>query len=128
MLLRLTLKRAYAPSPSLTALKNKSRMNIHGALLKTVAQNRPARLHFFETPSATEWGYPVEGDQFVPTRFVDIGSTLERKLEAMAKYESELRPAPHPRSLESLRSRAAYWGQVIHRPYAEAFVVGREIE
>ena len=94
---------------------------------RPVAKNRPDKLYFFETPSASEWAYPADRDQFIPTRFVDISATLERKLAAMAKYESELRPPPHPRSLEALRSRAHYWGQTASMGAAEAFVVGREL-
>jgi LmbE family N-acetylglucosaminyl deacetylase len=87
----------------------------------------PQKVHCFETPSSTEWGPPDPASQFVPTRFVDISETIDRKLEAMACYETELRPAPHPRSLEALRSRAAYWGQIVGRRYAEPFVVVREV-
>ncbi len=87
----------------------------------------PNALYAYETPSSTEWGIPAESLQFVPTRFVDIERTLERKLEAMACYTSELRPAPHPRSLEALKTRAAYWGQWAACAYAEPFVVVREI-
>lgn len=88
----------------------------------------PSKLHFFETPSASEWGRPDPASKFAPTRFVDIGATIDRKLEAMACYTSEVRPHPHPRSLESLRARAAYWGQFAGCSYAEPFVVVREVE
>lgn len=88
----------------------------------------PRKLHLFETPSSTEWGAPDPTSQFTPTRFVDITDTIDRKLEAMACYETELRPAPHPRSLDALRSRAAYWGQTVGCAYAEPFVVVREVD
>lgn len=87
----------------------------------------PRSVYLFETPSSTEWSWPDPGSAFVANHFVEVTSTLERKLAAMACYTSEVRPSPHPRSLEALRSRASYWGQVITRPYAEAFVVGRQV-
>lgn len=87
----------------------------------------PRSIYLFETPSSTEWSWPDPNAAFVPNHFVDVSTTLERKLEAMACYKTEVRPSPHPRSLEALRSRAAYWGQVITRPYAEAFVVARQV-
>ena len=76
----------------------------------------------FYTPSSTEWS----GAGFTPNLYVDITSTIEQKLAAMALYESELRPAPHPRSLESLRATAAFWGSHAGYAYAEPFVVVRE--
>ena len=75
----------------------------------------------------TEWSWPDVNAAFVPNHFVDVSATIDRKLAAMACYTSEVRPAPHPRFIDALRSRAAYWGQVVTRPYAEAFVVGRQV-
>jgi LmbE family N-acetylglucosaminyl deacetylase len=88
------------------------------------------RLHrfaVFETPSSTEWGWPVGGEVFRPNCFVDVTRTLDTKLQAMSCYESELRPEPHPRSLSALRSRAATWGSVVGRRAAEPFQVLREV-
>ncbi len=78
----------------------------------------------FETPSSTEWNTP---SQFLPNHFVDISGTLEDKLKAMAFYPTEIRDYPHPRSLESLRHRAAYWGSCVMMEAAEAFVVCRSV-
>ena len=50
------------------------------------------------------------------------------KVRAFALYESEVRPAPHPRSPESLRARAATWGSVAGCGAAEAFRIVRELE
>lgn len=81
----------------------------------------------FETPSSTEWAWPVQGSTFEPALFVDVASTLEEKLDAMSCYETELRDYPHPRSLRALRERAAYWGSRVGRQSAEAFQVLREV-
>jgi LmbE family N-acetylglucosaminyl deacetylase len=78
----------------------------------------------FETASSTEWS-PVQ--RFAPSHFVEISSTLDEKLRAMSCYPSEVRRSPHPRSLESLRSRASYWGSCVLVSAAEAFVVYRRI-
>lgn len=87
----------------------------------------PRRLYCFETPSSTEWSSTDPALQFAPNTFVDIGATVERKLQAMACYATEVRPHPHPRALDSLRARAAYWGQHACRAHAEPFVLVREI-
>ena len=86
------------------------------------------RVLTFETPSSTEWSGPYPEYLFAPNVFVDITATLGQKLEAMAAYPTELRDFPHPRSLESLRARATYWGSQIGVEAAEPFFLVREIQ
>lgn len=81
----------------------------------------------FETPSSTEWAWPLPETGFRPNHFVDITGQLDRKLAAMAFYTSELRPEPHPRALESLRRNAQKWGSTAGRPAAEAFMLMRSV-
>jgi len=57
---------------------------------------------------------------------VDISATIERKLQAVAAYESQFGPGKHVvgRSgdvLEQLRTRARYWGWLTGVEYAEPF-------
>ena len=85
------------------------------------------RFAVYETPSSTEWGWPLGSPAFQPDHFVNITETLEQKLAAMSCYESELRPYPHPRSLQALGERAAYWGSQVGFRAAEAFRVLREL-
>jgi len=79
-------------------------------------------LYTFETPSASDWGVAP----FTARRFVDVTAHLERKLDLMRAYVSELRPYPHPRSISALDARAAFWGQQAGYDAAEAFDVVRE--
>ena len=81
----------------------------------------------FETPSSTEWAWPMTGTEFRPNLFVDVTDTIEAKIAAMECYETELRDYPHPRSSRALRERAAYWGSHIGRLAAEPLVVLREV-
>jgi LmbE family N-acetylglucosaminyl deacetylase len=81
----------------------------------------------YETPSSTEWGVPQLWPSFQPNIFVDIGSTLEKKLQAFSCYTAEVCPEPHPRSLPALRDRARYWGSLINRPAAEPFICVRSL-
>lgn len=86
----------------------------------------PGRVLHFEVPSSTGWETPAS---FSPNSFVALTEALlEKKLAAMACYAEELRPAPHPRSLEALRTRAAYWGQLCGATYAEPFQLMREVQ
>lgn len=79
----------------------------------------------FETPSSTEWGSSCLTISFQPNVFVDIDPFLERKIEAFSCYSAEVRPYPHPRSAKALADRAHYWGSLINRRAAEAFVLVR---
>jgi LmbE family N-acetylglucosaminyl deacetylase len=86
------------------------------------------RLLCYETLSETEWASPMGGENFVPTMFVDISAHLSTKLNAMNCYKSQLRPAPHPRSLTALEALARVRGASISVAAAEAFVLVRGIE
>lgn len=106
----------------------------HGILFAAVqVATRPYGAPFvrevlaFETPSSTEWGAPAIQGAFVPQVYVDITATLEDKIRAFCRYEREVRPAPHPRSPESLRARARTWGSVVGKEAAEVFSVVRSI-
>ena len=88
------------------------------------------RVCSFEIPSSTDWAPPIPGSVFMPNLFVDISETLETKLTAMKAYAqtyvSELRPFPHPRSLEALRAYAQRSGATSGLFAAEPFMVLRE--
>ncbi|PKM94931.1 MAG: GlcNAc-PI de-N-acetylase [Firmicutes bacterium HGW-Firmicutes-1] len=85
-------------------------------------------IYCFETPSSTEWNFQYGDNLFKPNVFVDIESTIEYKLNAMAEYKSEIREYPHPRSLEALEVIAKRWGTVVGKKYVEAFELIRKVE
>ncbi|TWT87097.1 1D-myo-inositol 2-acetamido-2-deoxy-alpha-D-glucopyranoside deacetylase [Pseudobythopirellula maris] len=86
----------------------------------TPGQPVRALLSYFVN-SSSEWGARAPHTTFCPNYYIDIGETIETKLQAMAAYADELRDAPHPRSLEAIRQRAAVMGQEVGYHYAEAF-------
>jgi LmbE family N-acetylglucosaminyl deacetylase len=79
----------------------------------------------YETLSETHWNAPHLEPGFTPSLTVDISSEIERKLEAMRCYESQLTPFPEPRSLEALRALALFRGSQAGVAYAEAFQIVR---
>jgi LmbE family N-acetylglucosaminyl deacetylase len=81
-------------------------------------------VYAFDTASSTEWAYPRT---FVPDTWIDISITLDAKLAAMACYESELRPYPHPRSLKALEYRARAFGNQVCMDAAEVFMTVRRL-
>lgn len=84
-------------------------------------------LLFFEVPSSTEWRPAGSAEPFIPNWFVDISTTLARKLQALEVYESELRAFPHPRSLKAVNALATWRGATAGVEAAEAFVLGRKL-
>lgn len=70
----------------------------------------------FYTVSSTEWGRG-----FIPDTWIDISDTLEKKIEAFLCYHSEVREYPHPRSAESLRHAAHFFGNQCAMCAAEPF-------
>jgi len=93
----------------------------------TLTATRPVRgctveaVYAYEVPSSTEWAFDSFAPAFKPNVFVDVASTLDAKIQAMAVYESESRDFPHPRSPQSIRAQARRWGSASGLDAAEAF-------
>jgi LmbE family N-acetylglucosaminyl deacetylase len=81
----------------------------------------------FEVPSSTEWRMAGSGIPFAPNLFIDISGTLDKKLNALKAYESEMRPFPHARSLEAVEHLARWRGASAGMPAAEAFQLARAL-
>lgn len=76
---------------------------------------------FFETPDGSagfDPNYFVEFDYF--TKELKL-ATIERS------YKNELRPYPHPRSLEGMETMMRYRGSQCGYPYAEGFKIYRSV-
>lgn len=84
----------------------------------------------FEIPSSTDWAPPIPGSIFTPNLYVDISETLETKLTAMKAYAdthwAEVRPYPHPRSIEALTAYSQRHGVAAGLLAAEPFMVLRD--
>lgn len=85
------------------------------------------RIFGFEVCSSTEWAFGSFHPAFVPNRYVDISSTLEKKMASLDAYSMEMRPFPHVRSPEAVRALATWRGACAGLNAAEAFSVIREI-
>jgi LmbE family N-acetylglucosaminyl deacetylase/CheY-like chemotaxis protein len=87
----------------------------HNASL--VAARRVPRIYAYQTPSTTA--------EFRPSRFISVDDVLERKLEAIAAFESQtsIRNYLAP---DLLNATARYWGRFATSLYAEPLEVIRE--
>lgn len=85
-------------------------------------------LYFMEIPSSTDWAFPVDGQQFRPDTFIEIGEEgLSRKLEALYAYEGVMRKYPHSRSDEAIRALAVLRGSQVGRNLCEGFQTAMNI-
>jgi N-acetylglucosamine malate deacetylase 1 len=85
------------------------------------------RLLTYAPMSSTEWT-PAAVNWFIPNWYVDVTTTLERKVMAFSHYETEHREYPHPRSERAIRAAASFHGSSCGCDYAEPFVLVRSIE
>ena len=83
------------------------------------------RVLAYETISETGYGLGADS-RFEPNYFVDIGRFLERKLQTIAIYESEVGDFPFPRSIEAIRALATIRGAASGFAAAEGFQLLRE--
>ena len=106
----------------------------HGAAsLAALVAARPSpqcpvrKLLCYETLTETEWAPPTADKVFCPNVFINIESHLQKKLDAMSCYVSQLREPPSSRSLKTIEALAVYRGTSVHLPAAEAFQLVREV-
>jgi LmbE family N-acetylglucosaminyl deacetylase len=95
---------------------------------RPVPNSQIVTLLFFEVPSSTEWQVGAGSQAFFPSWYVEISSTLTKKMEALKAYSSEMRSFPHPRSLDAVEALARWRGASAGVAAAEAFVMGRYID
>lgn len=85
------------------------------------------QMAFFEVLSSTEWRPSASDMHFCPNWFVDIEEALDKKIEALKVYESELRLFPHSRSIDGVEYLAKFRGISAGLCAAESFMLGRLI-
>ena len=84
----------------------------------------PKMVLAYETLSETHWNVSGVEPSFNPEFYINVDNTLDKKLEALSSYKSQLKNN-HSRSLEACQSLAAFRGSQNGCNYAEAFKVVR---
>jgi N-acetylglucosamine malate deacetylase 1 len=92
------------------------------------ARHGVKRVLSYEILSSTDAMPAGVARAFVPNVFIDISKFIERKLEIMDLYATEVHEYPMPRSLDSIRALARLRGSTIGAEYAEAFSLVREVD
>ncbi len=93
---------------------------------RPIPGTRPVEILACEVNSSTEWAPPTM-TPFVPTDFLDISSSLDRKIAALECYENEICDWPHPRSAKGVRVLAQWRGSQSGLEAAEAFSLVRRV-
>jgi len=84
-------------------------------------------VYAYETLSETHWNTAYLEPGFVPNVHFDISNFLEKKIEALGRYKSQIQPAPATRSLEAVRAQAVWRGAQVGLTAAEGFVLVRRL-
>jgi hypothetical protein len=86
------------------------------------------RIMCYEVLSETGFNLNPTAPVFSPTCYIPVDEAfIERKIDIMKTYQTEMAPFPFPRSTEAIRALAGLRGSECGAAAAEAFVVVREV-
>ena len=85
------------------------------------------KIYMMEILSETDFAPSINGETFVPNVFVNIEKYIDKKIEIMKIYKSEIKDHPFPRSEENIKALATYRGGTSGFKYAESFMLLKEI-
>jgi LmbE family N-acetylglucosaminyl deacetylase len=81
----------------------------------------------YETLSETHWNAPHIEPNFTPNWVVDISDNINKKLDAIGCYKSQISEFPGPRSIEAVEALAKFRGTQAGFSYGEGFHIVRMI-
>lgn len=93
--------------------------------LRPKYKHKVKAIYSYETVSETECNIPHTANVFIPNVYIDISNYIQKKMEAMKIYGSQLSDFPNPRSIETLEALAKHRGATINVEAAEAFALIR---
>lgn len=79
------------------------------------------KILMYECLSETEFSPALIERVFLPNYFVDISEYLDKKIELMKIYKSEIGDHPFPRSEKNIKALATFRGAIAGVKYAESF-------
>jgi len=85
------------------------------------------KVYMIETLSETEFACSTKEDSFIPNTFVDISKHMNKKIDIIKIYKSELQKHPFPRSIKNIKALATFRGATSGFKYAESFVLLKDI-
>jgi LmbE family N-acetylglucosaminyl deacetylase len=85
------------------------------------------KIYMMEVVSETEFAPATKEEAFVPNVYVDITEYIDKKVEIMSQYKSEMAEAPFPRSEDNIRALSIFRGCSCGVKNAESFMLLKEI-
>lgn len=115
--------------PHIGDMQKDHQMVVEAAMvaLRPKYSHKVGKIYAYETMSETGWNIPNIQNEFIPNVFVDISDYLDRKLEALSVYTTQIHDFPDARSIEAIKSLAKYRGALMHYWAAESFMLIREL-
>ena len=86
------------------------------------------RIYAYETLSETGWDIPNVTNEFIPNVYNNISKFMDKKIEAMQMFKTQLSAYPAARSLRTVEALAMYRGATVNMNAAEAFYIVRELD
>ncbi len=118
----------YAPHPGDLHTDHKALAAAIMVAIRPKYHYSPAFAYTYETLSETGIDYQNPQNVFSPNVYVDITDTIESKVRALLKHESQIEDFPGSRCEEAVKSLAAYRGAQARMVAAEAFSIIRGYE
>ncbi|MFC5540555.1 PIG-L deacetylase family protein [Ureibacillus suwonensis] len=84
------------------------------------------KVYLYETLSETDFSIDPDVNGFKPNVYINISKYLDKKIEIMKIYDSEINDFPFPRSEKAIRSLAYLRGAASGFEAAEAFMLLKE--
>lgn len=116
----------YVPYPSDIHSDHKAVFDATMACTKWFRYPSVEKVLAYETLSETDFTINPDANGFRPNVFVNIESFLDKKIEIMKVYESEISEFPFPRSVKAIQSLAYIRGAASGFEAAEAFMILKE--
>jgi len=76
----------------------------------------------YETLSETHWNAPYLEPNFIPNINIDISNFIDKKIEALRCYKSQIDETESPRSIDAIKALAKFRGSQAGFKFAESFV------
>lgn len=121
--------------PEIIYLHNRSdvhsdhQISFDAIISATKSFNHPyiKKVMMYETISETEFAPSLQENTFIPNYFINISEFIDKKIEIMRIYQSELKEHPFPRSERNIRALATFRGAQCGVDSAETFMILKEI-
>ena len=117
----------YIPFPGDVHSDHRIVFDVIAPLTKSFRYPYVKSVRIYETISETEFSINPTVTNFKPNMWIDISDYIDKKLDAMSLYSSEVCDFPFPRSIEAIRSLAMLRGSTISVQAAEAFMSIKEV-